>query len=73
MLDDFEPLVVVCDMVARAEEVIDLLVREFTLNDFVEHYLVGFVGEFEPAWVCEKLVKVFHHIFSDGEFFLSEK
>lgn len=61
------------DMVACAEEVVDLLVGEFALKDFVEDYLVGFVGEFEPAWVCEKLVEVFRYIFSDSELFLSEK
>ena len=73
MFCDFEPLVVVLDIVGGAEEIINLLVGEFVCEDSVYNLVYGRVCELNPARVGEEFVEVFEVWFVDDEFFLGEK
>lgn len=73
VLCNFEPFVVVFNIVGGAEEIIDLLVGEFVCEDLVCDLIDGCIGELKPARVGEKFIEVFEVWFVDNEFFLGEK
>lgn len=73
MFCDFEPLVVVFEIVGGAEEIVELFVGELVCDDLVCDLIDGRVGELKPARVGEEFVEVFEVWFIDDEFFLGEK
>ena len=73
VLCNFEPFVVVFNIVGSAEEIINLLVGEFVCDDLVCDLIDGRIGKLKPARVGEEFVEVFEVWFVDNEFFLSEK
>lgn len=73
MFCDFEPLVVIFEIVGGTEEIIDLLVGEFVCENLVCDLIDGRIGELKPARVGEEFVEVFEVWFVDNEFFLGEK
>lgn len=73
MFGDFKPFVVVFEVVGGAEEIIELFVGEFVLENFAGDLIDGRIGELKPAGVGEEFVEVFEVWFVDDEFFLGEK
>jgi hypothetical protein len=73
VLCNFEPFVIVFNIVGGAEEIINLLVGELVCEDLVCDLIDGRIGKLKPAGVGEEFVEVFEVWFVDNEFFLGEK
>ena len=77
MLDYLEPLLVVSKSVAGAEEIIDLLISELIIDDFVENKLVSIFGKLNPTRIFKQLLEIFVEIFQllliHDKFLLSKK
>ena len=73
MLCDFEPFIVIFQVITGAEKIIKLLVGVFVLENVFEDLIQGFIGKLKPTGVGKELVEIFDLIFVDDELFLSKE